>query len=306
MKSKNELFKNDPVNFTKLFRYGYNHHTNKMEFLPLFEFEEKIIEHIHKNRFSIINKSRQMHLTSLLAAYVTWKLVSKAKTSILYISNNMDAGKKFKQMVRRNIESLPFEIFNTKDIDLNNAKEISLKNGNSFLVAAPTPHSIKYRLNDLVIFDECAFIPYFDEVYMASSCSLNPKKSEVIIVSTPQFEGDTFHKLYTEANLKKNNFSALDVHWTENPLYRVGFSMENGVPTSDWYKQNCIHMGSQEYIDSELNLKFRKPIQNKTVSIAIRLEKNLTDEIQKDMCLKGITNLSDYIRQAILEKLKKS
>lgn len=314
MENKKELFRrfkiehfdNDPINFTKFFRFGFNQYKNVSEILPLFQFEEEIIEHIHKNQFSIINKSRQMHLTSLLAAYVTWQLVSKKQTTILYVSHNMDAGKRFKQKVHEILENLPTEMFDKETIDRNNQKEITLKNGSFFRITAPNPNAGKGFGIDMVIFDECAFTQYLEQMYVSLAMSLSARNGKCIMLSIPQFEEGVFYKIYTDSKLHKNNFEALDVHWSENPLYRTGFSLENGKPTSDWYKRKCLELNNeQEIIDSELNLKFRKKPKNKVISITLRLDRDILNKVMDDMCEKNITNLSDYIRQALQEKLEK-
>lgn len=303
---KAEQFDNDPINFTKFFRHGYNQYTNNSEILPLLKFEEKIIEHIHKNQFSVINKSRQMHLTSILSAYVVWQLVSKKQTTILYVSHNMDAGKRFKQKVHEILEYLPAEMFDKETIYRNNQKEIVLKNGSFFRATAPSSEAGKGFGLDMVIFDECAFTPYLEQMYVAIGMNISARNGKCIMLSTPQFEGDVFHKIYSEAKSRSNIFSAIDVHWSENPLYRTGFSLENGKPTSDWYKQKCIELNNdQDVIDSELNLKFRKKPKNKEISITLRLDRGILNKVMDDMCDKNMTNLSDYIRQAIQEKLEK-
>jgi len=309
-KFKKEDFENNPEKFIQHFRYGFNPHTGNLGILPLLNFEKAIIKHMHNNTYSLINKSRQMHLSSIMAAYMAWNLIYKKNFFILGIFPSLSQGAHFKQTILYTINNLPPEILNKDEILLNNKKEL-LINNNKFQIIST--HSVPFKAQsvDMLVFDESEFIKDLDRIFSCFMMLLKETR-KIIMTSTPNYKGSFFERCYRAVSTKKQHFSSLDVHWSINPHYNKGLKTArdkdgNDTLTSPWYEQQKIRYNYiQEAIDSELNLKFKNPPENKTKTISLRLETTLLDEVEKKLFTTNDMNISKYIRTLIENDLKNS
>lgn len=301
-------FKKDPIRFTYFFRYGLNSQTQDYETLPLLDFEKDVINHLDKNDFSLINKSRQMNLTSLLASFVTWKMIFNKKYKILVVSHHMDGSKKFINLVLQNLENTSPEIFNSSDIVNNNAKELSLKNGSCLLTSVDSKTTGRSHSYDMVIFDECDYMKNLSIMYSSMLAPvLKSKDPKMILISTPNLKGSFFEKSCRFAKKGASSFEYLKLHWSINPYFNKGLKQ---IPiinkpglysfTSPWYEKQCRQFGyNQDSIDSQLDLKFIKSPEKKTKIISLRLEGGLVELLNKKT-----TNVSKYIRSLIENDLR--
>lgn len=293
-------------NYLDLYRKGLVKTTGKIENLELLPFEEKFFNHIHDNRFSIIKKSRQMHVTNMLASYSAWLISEKpyigpedkeeSTPTVIYLSNNFESSKRFKTLV---MNILP-EDTNTA---VNNVREVRLNKGNSLKVMSATMgslHSQSFTYTKLVIIDEMAFLKRNGEFLTALLPLLTESKTKLIIASTPNGL-ETFHTLWNGATTDKNQFAPLNLTYKDNPLY-----------TEEWLEQMKKNLNYNEaQIRQELYGEFtlaptkdelKKKSKKKSNLIQVRLDDDTLNQIGRKLIEKDI-NMSEYIRELIKSDL---
>ena len=305
--------KDDPIKFTELFRIGFNSATKLEGILPLLAFEEDVLKLIHKNKYSLIIKSRQMHASSLIASYTTFKLTTTENYQVAVISPNIGYGVDFKEKVYNNVLEVPFEFFNKGKKFLMNKKIMQISNGSKLHIFGSSKDSLISRRFDLIIFEEADFINNFEKIYQTAITQLN-KNGKIIIVSTPNYEGGFFEKLYKDSKNSKNNFQSLELHWTINPYYhtyieKIGDNANHYLNYSSPYIENIkkTFLGDIELFNAEYNLVFRKRPQKKEKTFTFRLNTDLTVALLNRINnQKFQNNISNYIRYLIQKDIKKS
>lgn len=185
--------------------------------LKYFNFEKKIIKLIDKNPLSLIVKSRQMHFSTLMAAYTFWSL-AKGK-DVYYISNsgflNGFFVEKVRDMINKNKNS---------SLTIDNKRNLSLNNGGSLVTYSFRPDMFHSRDidNSVIIIDEAAFIEDL-EVILSTIFGRHPTKTTQIIVGSTPNGYETFYELYKDSfkllsDKKSIQFKSIKVNFQDNPL----------------------------------------------------------------------------------------
>jgi predicted DNA binding CopG/RHH family protein len=289
--------------YLDLYRKGVVPSSGKIEKFELYPFEETFFNHIHNNRFSLIKKSRQMHITTMLASYSAWLLseepyigpedIEESKPTVIYFSPNFKSSKRFKTLTTSLLPS------NT-NLTINNVKHSRLENGNSIMVKSVTINSLRsYSLEDtkLLIIDEAAFIDKFDEFFKELLPMISTSNTKIVIASTPNgIEG--FHSLWEGANKGENQFKLLSLNYKDNPRQ-----------TQDWLDNMKKTLNDDLYIRQELYGEFveippKKKKKKKSNLVQVRLDDTTLNKIGIKLIQNDI-NISEYIRQLIKKDLSK-
>jgi len=275
--------------FIEKHRYGVNVIKEPTwELLEYFPFERDFYNHITENKFSIIKKSRQMHVTTMFAGYVAWRLIyNEDKDIITYVTTRYDLSKHFIGKVRGILEEYGL----TKDdFDVNNKKEIKLKNGNRVLGVSSHIDAFCGLTSKCIIIDEAAFIDKFKDLYTSLMPSIDVG-GQIMIASTPNGV-NFFHGLYSDAMTGKNNFKVLDLIYYMHP--------KRGPR---WFgEMSKILNNDTRKIQQEILAEFITPIpkfkKNKSNLIQVRLD----DDMMRKLGVKLIesdNSVSEYIRKLI-------
>jgi len=78
--------KKDLVYFCKQYCKIQNQEKHKLDFFLLYPFQEKVIQDFQNNRFVIINKSRQLGISTLVAVYALYKMTFNTDYNVLVIA----------------------------------------------------------------------------------------------------------------------------------------------------------------------------------------------------------------------------
>ena len=101
-----------------------------------YEFQDECIETFLEERFSIILKSRQLGLSTLVAAYAVWMAIFQREKNILIIATKLSVAQNFIVKVKTMVRSLPKWLL-LPDIVENNKQLIKFSHG-STIKAIPT------------------------------------------------------------------------------------------------------------------------------------------------------------------------
>ena len=286
-------YKENFIDFIKENRMVFNNQNHKFEILPLLKFERAILNLFHENKFSIVKKSRQMHLTTLAAAYCAWCMLFKTDYSIGVVSDKISNSSVIIEKVRIILQNFSNSIFHWEDDFVkNNKNEIRLKNGCSIKSFTPKNAGIGYQIR-MYILDECAFYS-LDNLFKIILPTINAlKDTKLIAYSTPNGDND-FKVLWENSINKESNFENLSVNWKDNPNQN----------NDEWFDRTCKMLGNDEKtIKQEIWGEFVDKHVSKPKMISLRLNDSILNKVYKKIESENKT-ISEYLRELIKKDLE--
>ncbi len=193
------------------------------------------------DRYSITLKARQIGFTTLLAAYAFWCAFGYHDRPVLLLSRNLRYAVKLLAKAKFGMTSMP-KWMKTRGppITITQTK-MEFANG-SYVESLPSASDpARGESAWLVAVDEFAYIPNQDEAWAAIE-PVADAGGRVVLLSTAQGEGDTFHSLWVAAEAGRNRFEPLFHPWWSNGR------------DQEWYERQCADLPdwqvAQEYPDN--------------------------------------------------------
>jgi hypothetical protein len=216
-KIKEEFIKcaQDPVYFMKKY-YTIQHPQRGRQLFDLYPFQEKVLRLFQKYPDSVINKSRQLGISTLVSAYSLWLMIFNKDKNILVIATKQDTAKNMVTKVRFAYDNLPVWLKIGTGATENNRLSLRLANGSQIKAVSAAGDSGRSEAVSLLVIDEAAFIDNIDTIYTAAKMTL-ATGGGCIALSTPNGVGNWFHKTYTSAQKGDNNFIPISLPWTVHP-----------------------------------------------------------------------------------------
>lgn len=205
----------DPVYFIKKYVKIQTQDSGIVPF-DLFDFQEKMLENINNNDRIIILKSRQMGISTLIAAYTLWMMLFNDGKNILVVSIKETTAKEIVSKIKLANEKLP-SFLKIQAIEYNK-HSIKLENNSMVLAVSSASDSARSFSASFIIFDEAAFIPEIEDLWTSAQPTLSTvNKGKAIILSTPCGVGGFFHTTWVNAEKKKNGFFTIILPWNLRP-----------------------------------------------------------------------------------------
>lgn len=212
---KSELLKckQDPVYFMKKY-YTIQHPTKGRMYFALYPFQEKVLRLLQKHDYSIINKSRQLGISTLTSAYALWMMLFERDKNILVLATTQATAKNLVTKVRFAYDNLPawMKLPTVED----NRLSLRLKNGSQIKAVSAATDSARSEAVSLLVIDEAAFIDRIEDIFTAAQQTL-ATGGRCIALSTPNGVGNWFHKAFTKAQINENRFTPISLPWTVHP-----------------------------------------------------------------------------------------
>ncbi len=180
-----------------------------------FEFQDDCVETFSEERFSIILKSRQLGLSTLVAAYSLWMALYQRDKNILVIATKLTVAQNFITKVKTMLRALPGWVI-LPELVANNKQLLQFSNGSTIKAIPTSDDAGRSEALSLLIVDEAAFVKNFDSLWMGLYPTISTG-GRVIILSTPNGVGGQYHKLYTDAEAGLNEFSPIKLPWDVHP-----------------------------------------------------------------------------------------
>ncbi len=180
----------------------------------LYPFQERTLHEFDKFDFNIVLKGRQLGISTLVAAYSLWLMLFHSDKNILVISKTQEVAKEIVAKVRHANDNLPSWL-KVQALD-NNKLSLKLKNGSRILATSSASDAGRSFALSLLIIDEAAFIEHIDDIWTASYPTLSTG-GRAIILSTPNGVGNFFHRMWVDAESKKNKFNTIKLPWSVHP-----------------------------------------------------------------------------------------
>lgn len=205
----------DPIHFMKKYCMIQHPVRGKIPF-HLYPFQENTLNEINDHRYTVILKSRQTGISTLVAGYSLWKMLFNEDFMVLIIATKQEVAKNIVTKVRVMNDFLPSWLKQSSEED--NKLSLRYTNGSHIKATASGETAGRSESLSLLVFDEAAFIKDIDDIWVASQSTL-ATGGDAIILSTPNGVGNFFHKTWKNAGFEKgqNGFNKIKLHWSVHP-----------------------------------------------------------------------------------------
>ena len=180
----------------------------------LYPYQETTLVDFLENDRSIVLKSRQLGISTLIAAYALWLILFHTDKNVLVVAIDQNTSKNLVTKVSVMLDNLPSWLkMNTTE---RNKLSIRLTNGSQIKAVASTGTSGRSEALSLVIIDEAAFVEGAEELWASLQQTLSTG-GRGIILSTPNGTGNFFHKMWIKAESGENRFKTIRLPWQVHP-----------------------------------------------------------------------------------------
>lgn len=243
--------------FIKKYTYIQNPMVGRMVF-NLFPFQEKVANLFQgDDKYIVINKSRQLGVSTLVAAYALWMMLFQSDKNILVIATKQDTAKNMITKVQFMYDNLPSWL-KLPHIEYNKLS-LKLNNGSQIKAVSAAADSGRSEAVSLLIIDEAAFIEDIDEIFPAAQQTL-ATGGKCIAISTPKGVGNWFHSTFTQAELNENSFLPIKLPWYVHPERNQSWRDEQDkILGKKFAAQECdcdFNTSGDTIIDSDILLDY--------------------------------------------------
>lgn len=222
----------DPVTGPMYFMDNFFHIQHptkgKMLYHP-FEYQKKLIENYHNNRFSISLMPRQTGKSTSAAGYLLWYAMFVPDATILIAAHKYLGAQEIMQRIRYAYELCPNHI--RAGATSYNKGSLEFDNGSRIVSQTTTENTGRGMSITLLYLDEFAFVrPTIAKEFWTSITPTLSTGGKAIITSTPNSDEDQFAYIWKGANkvedefgnprangLGVNGFKAYRAYWREHP-----------------------------------------------------------------------------------------
>jgi hypothetical protein len=247
----------DPVHFFR--KYCYITHPVKGRVLfHLYPFQEDTLKDFRAHRFSIVNKSRQLGISTLVAGYALWTMLFNKDKTVLCIATKQETAKGMVEKVQFMYNNLPAWLRGNQKPISDNKLSLKLANNSQIVATSAASDAGRSYAVSLLLIDEAAFIEGIDKIYTSIKPTI-ATGGGIIALSSPNGIGNWFHKMYTEAQIGKNDFKAIELKWDLHPDRDAAWEEReraNMSPREFAQEYDCDFLGSGNSVIEPDNLSF--------------------------------------------------
>jgi len=227
--------KEDPVYFANNYMKIVSLDEGLVQFKP-YDFQEKLINNFHDNRFNICKMPRQTGKSTTSVAYLLHYVVFNDSVNVGILANKAATARDLLGRLQTAYENLPKWM--QQGIIAWNKGSLELENGSKILAASTSASAVRGMSFNILFLDEFAFVPnhiaedFFSSVYPTITSG---KTTKVIMVSTPHGMNH-FYRYWHDAEKGKNDYVPTDVHWSQVP-----------GRDSEWKRQTIANTSEQQF-----------------------------------------------------------
>ncbi len=217
-----------PMYFMNNFFYIQHPVRGKMLYHP-FEYQKRLINNYHQNRFSISLMPRQTGKSTSAAGYLLWYAMFVPDATILIAAHKYLGAQEIMQRIRYAYELCPNHI--RAGATSYNKGSLEFDNGSRIVSQTTTENTGRGMSITLLYLDEFAFVrPTIAKEFWTSITPTLSTGGKAIITSTPNSDEDQFAYIWKGANkiedefgnlrpngLGINGFKAFRAFWREHP-----------------------------------------------------------------------------------------
>ena len=224
----------------------------------MYEFQERMVDTFHNNRFTICKLPRQSGKSTIIIAYLLHYVLFNENVNVAILANKSSTARDLLGRLQLAYEHMPKWM--QQGVMNWNKGSLELENGSKIVAAATSSSAIRGGSFNVIFLDEFAYIPnniadeFFSSVYPTISSG---KSSKIMMVSTPHGM-NMFYKIWTDAVNKNNTYIPIEVHWSEVPGRDEKWKQETIQNTSEQQFQTefeCEFLGSVNTLIAPSKLK---------------------------------------------------
>jgi len=206
---------NDPAYFAEKYLKVISLDRGLVPF-TLYKYQKNMFEHFNSNRFNVVLACRQSGKSISSCAYLLWYALFHSEKLVVILANKGDTAREMLGRVTLMLENLPF--FLQPGCKALNKGSIEFSNNSRILARATSGSSIRGLSVNLLYLDEFAFVERATEFYTSTYPVIAAgKDTKVIVTSTANGIGNTYHKIWEGAVQGVNEFKPFRVDWWDVP-----------------------------------------------------------------------------------------
>ena len=234
----------------------------------LYEYQERMIQIFHNNRFVISKLPRQSGKSTTIISYLLHYIIFNESVQVGILANKGALARELLSRLQMSFEHLPNWL--QQGISVWNKGNIELENGSKVMAAATSSSAVRGSSFNVIFLDEFAHVDppslaeeFFDSVYPTISSGQSTK---VFIVSTPNGM-NKFYKMWVDAEEKRNTYVPFAINWDDVPGRDEEWKKQTIENTSErqWRQEfECEFLGSTNTLidPSKLrNMPYKPPIR---------------------------------------------
>jgi len=180
-----------------------------------FPFQAQLLKDFNRYRFNIILKARQLGISTISAAYVSWLMLFHKEKNVLVIATQFKTAKNLVRKVKQIMKNVP-DWLRIATIKIDNQASFELSNGSQIKATSTSSDAGRSEALSLLVVDEAAHIENMDELWAGLYPTISTG-GRVIALSTPKGVGNWFHKTCSESMQEKNDFYLTTLPWDVHP-----------------------------------------------------------------------------------------
>jgi len=205
----------DPVYFAKNYCKVIHLDRGLVPF-DLYPYQEEMFDNFQSDRFNIVLACRQSGKSISCCAFLLWYALFHSEKTVAVLANKGLNARGMLERITLMLENLPF--FLQPGCKALNKGNIDFSNNSMIVARATSGSSIRSMSVNLLYLDEFAFVEKADTFYTSTYPVITSgTTTKVIITSTANGIGNTFHKLWEGALQGTNDYKPTRVDWSDVP-----------------------------------------------------------------------------------------
>jgi hypothetical protein len=229
--------------------------------ISLYKYQKNLLKAFVNNRFNVVLSSRQSGKTTTITIYALWIVCFLSDKRITIVANKEDTAKEIFSRIKMAFEQLP--IWMKPPVKSWRKDGFELKNDSKITISSTSSAGPRGSTSNLLIIDEMAHCPneLMKELWKSAIPIISSmKKSQLVVISTPNGVDNKFYELYQQAQKPDSDWHLEVVNWWDVP-----------GRDEEWKKQALDAIGAKDDFDQEYGNVFHD--KNKTAIDPELLEK---------------------------------
>lgn len=217
--------------------------------IELYKYQKRLLKAFKNNRFNVVLSSRQSGKTTTITIYALWIVCFQNDKRITIVANKESTAKEIFARIKMAFEQLP--VWMKPSVKSWRKDGFLLANDSAITISTTSSAGPRGTTSNLLIIDEMAHCPneLMKELWKSAIPIISSsKKSQIVVISTPNGTDNKFYELYQESQKNNPEWHCEIVNWFDIP-----------GRDEDWKNQTIATMGSKEDFDQEFGNVFHEP-----------------------------------------------
>ena len=180
-----------------------------------YDFQSQLLQDYNDYRFNVILKARQLGISTITAAYVSWMMLFHREKNILVMATKFQTAANLVKKVKAIMKNLP-DWLRIASISIDNRTSFELSNASQIKASTTSVDAGRSESLSLLVIDEAAHVDGLDELWTGLYPTLSTG-GRCIALSTPNGVGNWFHQIYMDSVTGKNDFYPTVLPWDKHP-----------------------------------------------------------------------------------------